>query len=186
MLSLFASKRLASSSVRLLLHSLSTETAASGAPLPSPPTFPTSSVSSVFNGIRKPHVKHKIPKKRASSMLAILQKEEWELAKNGREYPYIEPGDSVMVEQLPYMTATTTEMVKGVVIARPRKGMNTTIHLLNVEYGTPVKRVIPIYNPLVKNITILQKAFIHQGKKRVRRAKLYYLEKKDPTLYTVK
>lgn len=119
-------------------------------------------------------------------MLAVLQKEEWDLVKNGREYPNIEPGDSVMVEQVPYMTATTTETVKGVVIARPRKGMNTTIQLLNVEHGIPVKRTIPIYNPLVKNITILQKAFIHQGKKRVRRAKLYYLVNKDPALYTVK
>ena len=184
MLSLFVNKCAASGSPRLLLRSLSVVASSGGASTPTPP--PKTTGTNAFNDIRKKHVKHKIPRKRASSMLAILQKEELELVRNGREYPNIEPGDSVMVEQLPYMTATTTETVKGVVIARPRKGMNTTIHLLNVEYGTPVKRMIPIYNPLVKNITILQKAFIHQGKKRVRRAKLYYLEKKDPALYTVK
>ena len=174
-----ASKCVFGGCARLLLRPLSS----GGAPAVPPPAPVATSPS---NGLRQKHVKHKIPRRRASSMLAVLQKEEWELVKNGREYPNIEPGDSVMVEQLPYMTATTTETVKGVVIARPRKGMNTTIQLLNVEHGTPVKRIIPIYNPLVKNITILQKAFIHQGKKRVRRAKLYYLEKKDPTLYTVK
>lgn len=33
---------------------------------------------------------------------------------------------------------------------------------------------------------VLQRAFIHEGKKRVRRSRIYYLEKRDPEFYTVK
>ena len=42
-----------------------------------------------------------------------------------------------------------------------------------------------MYNPLIRNITILQKAFIHKGEKRVRRSKIYYLMKRDPEEYTI-
>jgi ribosomal protein L19 len=54
------------------------------------------------------------------------------------------------------------------------------------EFGTPIGRHIKLYNPLIKNIKVLQRAFIHKGKKRVRRSKLYYLMKRDPEEYTVK
>ena len=34
--------------------------------------------------------------------------------------------------------------------------------------GTPMRRKIPLYSPLVKSITVLQKRFLTKGKKRVR------------------
>lgn len=43
-----------------------------------------------------------------------------------------------------------------------------------------------MYSPLIKNVKVLQRAFIHKGKKRVRRSKLYYLKNLHPDLYTVK
>jgi ribosomal protein L19 len=43
-----------------------------------------------------------------------------------------------------------------------------------------------MYSPLIKDIKILQRAFIHKGKKRVRRSKLYYLMERHPDSYTVK
>lgn len=49
-----------------------------------------------------------------------------------------------------------------------------------------VYRIIPMYSPLIKNISVIQKAFIHKGKKRVRRSKLYYLMDRHPEAYTVK
>jgi ribosomal protein L19 len=42
-----------------------------------------------------------------------------------------------------------------------------------------------LYNPLVKNVTVLKKRFIRGGTRRVKRAKLYYLYERDPQLYTV-
>lgn len=49
-----------------------------------------------------------------------------------------------------------------------------------------MERRIPIYSPLIKDIKVIQKAFIHKGKKRVRRSKLYYLSDLHPKFYTVK
>ena len=54
------------------------------------------------------------------------------------------------------------------------------------QHGTPIVRRITIYNPLIQNVKILQKAFIHGGKKRVRRSKIFYMLKRDPSTYTVK
>jgi ribosomal protein L19 len=42
-----------------------------------------------------------------------------------------------------------------------------------------------LYSPLIKEIKILQKAFIHEGKKKVRRNKLYYILDRDPKEYTI-
>lgn len=118
-----------------------------------------------------------------------------------------------MIEKLPYMSATAPDVIKGVVIGKQNKASDTSLRILNVrafkpitfvvnckdpnkffyfyffyqvEYGTPVERLLTMYSPLIKNIKVLQKAFIHKGKKRVRRAKLYYLQKLHPDNYTVK
>lgn len=106
------------------------------------------------------------------------------------------------------MSSTTPDIIKGVVIGKQNKASDTSIRLLNVsgamqvdvflvenlttialvqvEYGTPVMRLLTMYSPLIKNIKVLQEAFIHKGKKRVRRAKLYYLQNLHPDNYTVK
>lgn len=34
-------------------------------------------------------------------------------------------------------------------------------------------------------LQILQKAFIYEGKKKVRRAKIYYMENADPKFFTI-
>lgn len=153
------------------------------------------------------------PSFRANILLRDLKNEEYLKLRSGREWEKILPGDSVEVERLPYMTSPTTEIVKGVVIAKRNKFSDTNITIINVsfacfnhynlvalspftyivthfcvlqaEYGVPVSRTITMYNPLVKNIRVLQRAFIHEGKKRVRRSKLYYLMKRDPREYTV-
>jgi ribosomal protein L19 len=62
---------------------------------------------------------------------------------------------------------------------------NSTIPLHQVEFGTPVFRSIVMYSPVIQNIKVLQKAFIHGGKKRVKRSKLYYLLERHPSQYTV-
>lgn len=76
--------------------------------------------------------------------------------------------------------------IKGVVIGVHNKYSDTSISMINVEFGLPVRRRIPIYSPLIQSIKVLQKAFIHNGKKRVKRAKLYYLLDRDVEEYTVK
>ncbi len=118
--------------------------------------------------------------------MEILKKEELEKLMNGRVYPQIRPGDSVAVEELPYATAKTTDIIKGVVIAKTNRNIDTMIHLLNVEYGSSVLRKVRIFHPLVKGITILEPRFGYKHRKTLRRrSKLYYLKDLNPKFYTV-
>jgi large subunit ribosomal protein L19 len=122
---------------------------------------------------------------RASALLNTLRKEEFEALKKGRDFSSFKVGDSIEVERLPYMSANEPEVFKGVVIAKTNRASDTAIQVLNVEHGTPVLRRVVLYNPTVVGVKRLQEAFIHKGKKRVRRSKLYYLLKRDPSEYTV-
>jgi len=135
--------------------------------------------------VRKTHQKHKIPHKRASSLLNTLTNEEFTKLKDGREWPQVRAGDSVQIDHLPNMSSNDPVKIRGVVIAKVNRSSDTALTILNVEGGTPIERRITMYSPLVTNITVLQKAFIHEGKKRVRRSKLYYLRDLKPELFTV-
>jgi hypothetical protein len=66
--------------------------------------------------------------------MAILKVEELEKLKAGRVYPEIRAGDSVAIERLPYMSATTPDVIKGVVIGKYNKGLDTSIVILNVRH----------------------------------------------------
>ena len=136
-------------------------------------------------GTQAPKQKHKIPQKRASSLLNILRNEEFEKLKNGREWPRIQAGDSIEIHKLPYMTASQPDIIKGVVIAKVNRASDTSVLMINNEFGTPVVRRILLYSPVIQDVRILQKAFIHDGKKRVRRSKIYYFMNKDPKMYTI-
>lgn len=105
--------------------------------------------------------------------------------RKNRDYQSIRAGDSVLVERLPYMSSNEPDKIKGLVIAKINRASDSALVLLNSEHGTPIKRRILMYSPLVQNITVLQKAFIHKGLKRVRRSKLYYLEKRSADSFTV-
>ena len=130
-------------------------------------------------------MKHKIPKKRASSLLTSLQSKEYDKLKGKREWPDFKAGDSIQVDHLPYMSSNDPTKMRGVVIARTSKLSDSSVTLLNTDHGTPFVRRIFLYSPLVTNVTVLQKAFIKKGKKRVKRAKLYYLKERKPDSYTV-
>ena len=132
------------------------------------------------------HQKHRIPVKRASKLLNELKVEEFNRLKNGREWPEFRAGDAIEIEKLPFMSSATTNKIKGVVIGISRKASDTNVKLLNNENGTTVYRIFPMYSPLIKSVKVIQKAFIHKGKKRVRRSKLYYLMDRHPSNYTVK
>ena len=131
-------------------------------------------------------IKHKPPQKLASTLLSQLRTQEFEKLRNGREWPRILAGDSIQIDKLPFVTSTTMETVKGVVIAKTNRSSDTAVTIVNNEHGTPVIRRLVLYCPLIKNVTILQRAFIRKGLKRVRKSKIYYYLKKDPELYTIK
>ena len=82
---------------------------------------------------------HHIIFDRASKLLNILRNEEFEKLKAGRQYPKFRPGDSISVEKLPYITATETHTVKGVVIAITKRASDTAVRILNVIYSYLVR-----------------------------------------------
>lgn len=51
--------------------------------------------------------------------------------------------------------------------------------------GYGYEQKIFLHSPLLQSVKVLQEAFIHKGKKRVRRANLFYLREKAPTFTTV-
>lgn len=144
----------------------------------------TCSQSSLVS-VRGMAMKHKIPRKRASSMLSTLQVEEFESLKKGRKFPEFRAGDSIQIDHLPHMSSNEPEKLRGVVIAKTNRKSDSSVTLLNTEYGVPFVRRIILYSPLVTNVTVLQKKFITKGKKRVKRAKLYYLMDRRPDSFTV-
>lgn len=140
---------------------------------------------SLLQASRSLSMKHKIPKKRASSLLNSLQNVEYSKLKGQRQWPEFKAGDSIQVDHLPYMSSKEPTKMRGVVIAKSNKLSDSSVTLLNTDHGTPFVRRIFLYSPLVTNVSVLQKAFVTKGKKRVKRAKLYYLKDRRPDSYTV-
>jgi large subunit ribosomal protein L19 len=126
------------------------------------------------------HIKHKIPRKRASYLLGIIQKEAME--KRPLDFPKFSAGDAIECQMLPYFTSPRTEAVRGIVLGRFNKGIASSFLIRDVLYDEPIERRIPLYSPLLKSITILKRRAIYEGKqegKRVRPSKIYYLRKLD-------
>ncbi len=124
----------------------------------------------------------KNPFKRASGLMTVLSKEIEAEMKNGRDFSFIKPGDAI--EVLRYVDGDKTKAVpvRGTLIAKHNRQHDSTIKILNVELGVPILRNIKLYNPNVIDVKVLREAHLHKGakrKKRVRRAKLYYLLKPE-------
>ena len=64
--------------------------------------------------------------------------------------------------------------------------MGSSFVLHNIVAGEAFEIRFPLYSPLIEKITMVQPAFIHKGKKRVRRAKLNYLRNEIASKITVK
>lgn len=118
--------------------------------------------------------------------MAELQQEEFVKLKGNRAWPDFKAGDSVQISRLPHISANEPELLKGLVISKTNRLGESTATIINMEQGSTVIRQIKIYNPLITDIKVLQRDFIHDGKKRTRRSKLYYMLDRDPSNYTVK
>ena len=70
-------------------------------------------------------------------------------------------------------------------MARKNRGMGSSFRLHNIIAGTPFEINFPLHSPLIEDIQMIQKSFIHKGNKRMKRAKLYYLRDELPSKITV-
>jgi large subunit ribosomal protein L19 len=139
------------------------------------------------------YAKFKSPRKRASKLFAELHQEACQKAKAASPYIWqtnVRVGDSLelkMVSQggLKDSDKQEVEKIRGVVLGIVKRGLGSSILLRDVVYGLPVERRIPLYSPMIKDATILDRNFIFKGRKKVKRAKLYYFRDLNPLLTKV-
>ncbi|GLE04987.1 hypothetical protein PINS_up013971 [Pythium insidiosum] len=133
----------------------------------------------------KKRTKLKEPSKRAGSLLLQLEQEAVAKLSAGKDIDEFKPGDAVEVTYLLSRTSGKTQRVKGVVLARRNRGTGSSFIIRNHIGGYGYEQKIFLHSPLLQSVKVLTEAFIHKGKKRVRRAKLFYLRDKPPSLTTV-
>ncbi|XP_065874746.1 large ribosomal subunit protein bL19cz-like [Euphorbia lathyris] len=118
-----------------------------------------------------PRIKFKRLDKTARHIMQILDKEAVEDVKTQKEIPDIRPGYIVQLKVEVPENKRRVSIVKGIVIARRNAGLNTTFRLRRLVAGVGVESLYLLYSPNIKEIKVLDK-------KKVRRAKLYYLRDK--------
>ncbi|CDP12713.1 unnamed protein product [Coffea canephora] len=102
---------------------------------------------------------------------SILDKEAVEEVKSKRGIPEIKPGYMVQLKVEVPENKRRVSVIKGIVIARRNSGISTTFRLRRLVAGVGVESLYQLYSPNIKEIKVLDK-------KKVRRAKLYYLRDK--------
>ncbi|KAJ4911918.1 Ribosomal protein L19 family protein [Raphanus sativus] len=118
-----------------------------------------------------PRIKFKRLDKTAKHIMQIVDKEAVEEVRTRREIPEIRPGYIVQLKVEVPENKRRVSIVKGIVIARRNAGLNSTFRIRRLVAGVGVESMFPLYSPNLREIKVLDK-------KRVRRAKLYYLRDK--------
>ncbi|XP_042496108.1 50S ribosomal protein L19-1, chloroplastic-like [Macadamia integrifolia] len=118
-----------------------------------------------------PRIKFKRLDKTAKHIMQILDKEAVEEVRTQREILDIRPGYIIQLKVEVPENKRRASILKGIVIARRNAGLNSTFRLRRLVAGVGVESVFPLYSPNIKEIKVLDK-------KKVRRAKLYYLRDK--------
>eukprot|EP00244_Chara_vulgaris_P007063 TRINITY_DN2651_c1_g3_i2.p1 TRINITY_DN2651_c1_g3~~TRINITY_DN2651_c1_g3_i2.p1 ORF type:complete len:280 (+),score=34.46 TRINITY_DN2651_c1_g3_i2:122-961(+) len=124
------------------------------------------------------HVKTKALTKQAQHIMNILSAEAVAVAKQRIEYPDFRPGDVLQLRVVIPENNKRIAIVRGVCIARRNSGIGSTFRLRRVLNGQGIEHVYPLYSPNITEIKVLQR-------RRVRRAKLYYLREKNPKFCSV-
>ncbi|KAK4768093.1 hypothetical protein SAY87_003234 [Trapa incisa] len=147
------------------------------------PNFPARSLTTEGRPVQTPsessglppdppaRIKFKRLDKTAKHIMQIIDKEAVEEVKVQREIPDIRPGYIVQLKVEVPENKRRVSILKGIVIARRNAGLNTTFRLRRLVAGVGVESLFPLYSPNIKEIKVLDK-------KKVRRAKLYYLREK--------
>ena len=138
-----------------------------------------------------PRRKHEIPRKRAMRLLREIEADHVARAAAARASPdpAFRAGDAIEVKMLSHAKALKPDAIRGVVLARKSRGMGSSFLLRNVINGEAIEWRLLLHDPLIKEISVIKRAFIHKGKyegRAVRRNKLYWLRGKDPSMCAVK
>jgi large subunit ribosomal protein L19 len=132
---------------------------------------------------KSPHKKFISPRKRANKMMTEITKEAIAKAHKPQVHDVeFRVGDAIEITMVSQggVNSNETEKIRGVVLGIDRGGLGTGVYLRDVVFGDPVDRKIPLYSPMVKNVKVLEKNFVFKGKRKVKRAKLFYLRDRLP------
>lgn len=122
--------------------------------------------------------KRRSPLKRSTALInALNEEEQLRMVRDGRaifpqKIPRPRSGDIIRVTYVQSLSdVKMTQCFTGICMAVRKRGIGSTVVLRNVVQGIAVERGFPMYSPLIRDAEIL-------GRKKVRRAKLYYLRDK--------
>ena len=98
------------------------------------------------------------------NIIEQLEKEEIARLSEGKTYPRINPGDTVVVSvNVVEGNRKRVQAFEGVVIAIRNRGLNSAFTVRKISSGEGVERTFQLYSPIIASIEVK------------RRAKLYYL-----------
>ncbi|MCO5555116.1 hypothetical protein L7F22_008657 [Adiantum nelumboides] len=105
------------------------------------------------------------------NIMETLHKRAIEAATEGKNIPDIRTGDIVQLRVEVPENKKRVSLLRGICIGRQNAGIHTTFRIRRVIAGVGVEMVFPLYSPNIKEIKVVDK-------RKVRRAKLYYLRDK--------
>ena len=129
--------------------------------------------------------KFESPRKKANKLMAQVTKEALEKANAQNEKIFennFRVGDAIEISMVVEggVKSDNTEKVRGVVLGIYNKGIDSSVLIRDVVFGEPVERKIPLYSPLLRSLRVIESNFIYKGKRKVKRAKLYYVRDRNP------
>ena len=95
-------------------------------------------------------------------------------------------GDAITVSYYSSLANKRKEHFRGVVLSKRNRGYGSSFKVIGSVGNTQVEQNFPLFSPLIDNIEILRKAHIHNGEKRVRRSKIFYLRDRPQSSYRIK
>ena len=125
--------------------------------------------------------KFKSPRKLSNILWSEIQSEAIEKSKALRPEVWstqFKVGDAIeltLIAQGGVDNTSETEKIRGVVLGKTRRGLDSSVMLRDVVFGEAIERKIPLHSPLVLSVKVLEENFVKKGKKKIKRAKLYYL-----------
>ncbi|KAL6633862.1 hypothetical protein ACP70R_026533 [Stipagrostis hirtigluma subsp. patula] len=118
------------------------------------------------------------PPVKFGEIIGILNKQFIEEAEKVKTIPDLRPGDIIEL-RMQRPNKRRLSLFKGIIIAKHKGGVHTTIRVRRIIAGVGVEITFPVYSPRIKEIKVIRH-------KKVRRAKLYYLKHKLPRFSTFK
>ena len=138
-----------------------------------------------FNRHEKPKPKFKSPRKRASKLLSELNDEAVTKSKAANPDIWstnVRVGDAIEITAVNQggIDSADLEKLRGVVLGKTQRGLATSVLIRDVVMGTPIERKICLHSPLIKSVKVLEENFVYKGKRKVKRAKLYFMRDRKP------